>query len=111
MMFRTLTLTSGLAVAAVCLAVPASADHAGYLARLDRNHVSYVSQPDAVHWGSSVCDELRNGADVPAVVSTLKNNGGFTTRDAGAIIGAATSELCPDQHQTAMQWAYGQTGS
>ncbi|EUA76355.1 hypothetical protein I553_7337 [Mycobacterium xenopi 4042] len=63
--------------------MPASADHAGYLARLDRNHVSYVSQPDAVHWGSSVCDELRNGADVPAVVSTLKNNGGFTTRDAG----------------------------
>jgi hypothetical protein len=109
-MFRTLTLTSGLVITAVFLAAPSSADHAGYLARLDRNHVSYVSPPDAVQWGSSVCDELRNGADVPAVLFTLKNSGGFTTRDAGAIIGAATSELCPDQHQTAMDWAYGQAG-
>lgn len=108
-MLRTLTLATVLA-ATVALAAPARADDPEFLTRLERSHVSYVSPSDALAWGRSVCDQLRDGQPLPSVFSALQNGGGFTNRDAGAIIGAATSELCTDQYQTAMDWARGQLG-
>lgn len=105
---RVATLTGGLAVAAVSLAAPASAGDAEYIARLERNHVSYMSQHDALSWGHSVCGALRGGTPVLSAIDLLKDGGGFTTRDAGTIVGAATTELCPDQNQNVMNWAHGQ---
>ena len=109
-MFKTLTLAGGLAVAAVVLAPPATANESGYITRLEKAQVSHMSNGDALHCGYAASDELRNGTPVPSTISMLRDAGGFTNRDAGTIIGAATSELCPGQHGPALDWARGQVG-
>ncbi|GFG76509.1 DUF732 domain-containing protein [Mycobacterium botniense] len=110
-MLKGATLAAGLAVAAVCLAAPAAASESGYLARLDKAQVSHMSPEDALHWGYAACDSLRNGTPVRSTIDMLKNAGGFSGRHAGTVVGAAASELCPDQYQNVMDWAHAQTGA
>lgn len=107
---RVATFAGGLAVAAVALAGPATASELGYIKRLEKAQVAHMSNGDALHWGYAACDDLRNGTPVPSTISMLRDAAGFTNRDAGTIIGAATTELCPDQYQAAMGWAHGQAG-
>lgn len=110
-MFRVGTLAGGLVVAAVWLAAPALADESGYVGRLENANGSHMSPQDALRWGNAACDSLRNGTPVPSTISMLENAGGFTTRQAGTVVGAAASELCPDQYQNVMDWAHGETGA
>lgn len=110
-MFTVATLAGGLVLAAVSLAAPAVADESGYVARLEKTQVSHMSPRDALHWGYAVCDSLRNGTPVPSTISVLKNAAGFSARHAGTVVGAAASELCPEQYQIVMDWAHGQTGA
>lgn len=110
-MFRLATFAGGLATAAVSLAAPALADESGYIARLEKAQVSHMSSGDAIRWGYTACDSLRNGSSVPSTITMLENAGGFGTRHAGTILGAAASELCPEQYHTVMDWAHGQTGA
>lgn len=69
-----------------------------------------MSSGDALRWGYAACDDLSTGMPVPSTISLLRNDAGFTNRDAGTIIRAATTELRPDVHQRAIAWARGRAG-
>jgi hypothetical protein len=108
--FRAATLIGGFAVVAVALAAPAVADESAYVARLKRAQVAHMSIVDALYWGHAACDSLRSDASVPATITLLEEDAGFTNRSAGIVVGAAAAELCPDEYQIAMDWAHDQFG-
>jgi len=87
----------------ICLAVPAHADAAGYLAELGRAGVSYSNPTDATNAGLSICHGLENGGSFDTAVGS-ETAAGYSERDAGFIVGAAVENLCPDVAPAMSQW-------
>lgn len=92
---RTLLATAAIATA-LFTAAPAGADQYDFITLLDNNGVSYVNILDMIDLGKQTCHEMRAGSDLNMVMDYLVEQEQFTNYEAGFILGAAASSMCPD---------------
>jgi len=71
-----------------------------YIAELQRRGIDYSTPTAAINLGKASCQALQEGANVMAVIKTIEQNEGYSSRDTGIIIGAAANTFCPDQLPT-----------
>ena len=87
----------------VIVALPslAHADPADdYIAELQRGGIDYSTPTAAINLGKASCQALQGDANLMAVIKTIEDNEGYTSRDTGIIIRAAANAFCPDQLST-----------
>lgn len=85
------------AVPAVALATaaPAQADQYDYVMLLDNEGVYYDSISDVIDAGKMTCRMMRGGNGVDSAVSYIMT-GGHPAYEAGIVVYAASSTMCPD---------------
>ena len=71
-----------------------------YIAELQRRGIDYSTPTAAINLGKASCQALQEGANLMAVIKTIEQNEGYSSRDTGIIIGAAANTFCPDQLPT-----------
>ena len=71
-----------------------------YIAELQRREIDYSTPTAAINLGKASCQALQQGANLMAVIKTIEENEGYSSRDTGIIIGAAANTFCPDQLPT-----------
>ena len=71
-----------------------------YIAELQRRGIDYSTRTAAINLGKASCQALHEGANLMAVIKTIEQNEGYSSRDTGIIIGAAANTFCPDQLPT-----------
>jgi hypothetical protein len=71
-----------------------------YVAELQRRGIDYSTPTAAINLGKASCQALQEGANLMAVIKTIEQNEGYSSRDTGIIIGAAANTFCPDQLST-----------
>ena len=71
-----------------------------YLAELQRRGIDFSTPTAAINLGKASCQALQEGANLMAVIKTIEQNEGYSSRDTGIIIGAAANTFCPDQLPT-----------
>jgi hypothetical protein len=77
---------------------PAHADPAEeYIAELQRRGIDYSTPTAAINLGKASCQALQGDANLMAVIKTIEENEGYSSRDTGVIIRAAANTFCPDQ--------------
>jgi hypothetical protein len=67
-----------------------------YLDTLDMGDVTYSSDDAALTAGEAICDFLRGGGSSLMAVDIVLENTGYTSFEAGYIVGAAQGALCPE---------------
>jgi hypothetical protein len=82
----------------------AHADAAQYLVTLNVGHVSYSDPVSAINMGQSVCDKAHNGVSFDAIGGDVQRTG-YSSLDAGFIMGAAVECLCPDLGPAMDRWS------
>ncbi|MFZ0717247.1 DUF732 domain-containing protein [Mycobacterium sp.] len=88
-------------VAIMAQSSPAHADPADdYIAELQRRGIDYSTPTAAITLGKASCQALQEGANLMAVIKTIEENEGYSSRDTGIIVGAAANTFCPDQLST-----------
>lgn len=85
-----------LAVGAAISAPAAKADQYDFIAQLDSNGVYYHDIDGMIDDGKMTCSKMRNGVPLGSVIDWLMHDGGFPTQEAGIIVDAAASHMCPD---------------
>jgi hypothetical protein len=94
------------AIAAILTAIVAqpSLAHADpadvYIAELQHRGIDYSTPTAAINLGKASCQALQDGANLMAVIKTIEENEGYSSRDTGMIIRAAANTFCPDQLST-----------
>ena len=71
-----------------------------YIAELQRRGIDFSTPTAAINVGKASCQALQGGANLMAVIKTIEENEGYSSRDTGIIIGAAANTFCPDQLST-----------
>lgn len=79
-----------------CTAPRAAADQYDFLDMLDNSGVAYGDLTDTIDLGKGICHHLRAGYDPGAVVRSVSLGGGWTPYEAGLVVGAAATSMCPD---------------
>lgn len=85
-----------LPVAALLLAAPAHADEASYITVVSQWGTNVSNRAAIIRTGMTACDALRGGSSYLDVAKAVVS-ANYTARDAGRIIYAAVTQLCPDQ--------------
>jgi len=92
------------AVILTAIVAPPSLAHADpegdYIAELQRREIDYSTPTAAINLGKASCQALQGDANLMAVIKTIEDNEGYTSRDTGIIIRAAANAFCPDQLST-----------
>lgn len=71
-----------------------------YIAELKRRGIDYSTPTAAITLGKASCQALQEGANLMAVIKTIEDSEGYSSRDTGIIVGAAAKTFCPDQLST-----------
>lgn len=66
-----------------------------YIKTLDMEGIYYSSEQAAIDAGYAVCDYLDAGASLLDAADIAMSDGGYSAYDAGYIVGAASTALCP----------------
>ena len=78
-------------------------DAADFLAFLDKDQIAYSNPATAVNMGNGICQQLRSNPDPGSVLDPVFN-AGYSGRQAGLIVFAATRTLCPDMAPVVDKW-------
>lgn len=70
-----------------------------YIQVLDEEGIYYSSEDAAVQAGRAICEYLRAGGSLVDAATIAMTDGGYSAYDAGYIVGAASSALCPGSGQ------------
>jgi Protein of unknown function (DUF732) len=104
---RRLTISTGALTAAAMFAgfltAPAHADQWSYVSELDSKGVYYQNILEIIDTGKAVCHYLRSDYDIDGVFDSVHSIG-YSYTEAGAIVGAAVLEMCPDQKSVVRDW-------
>jgi hypothetical protein len=71
-----------------------------YMKELQQRGIDYSTPTAAINLGKASCQALQDGANLMAVIKTIEENEGYSSRDTGMIIRAAANTFCPDQLST-----------